>query len=123
VKFLSNLGALLLLNIICLSPVVACMAPEAQMSAAERACCHIMKNECGQMRMPASHGCCQKTLAGVNIVAIEKKAALLHPTAPALADSMSADLFKLQESRPRFNFNTSASPPGDFTPTLSSLRI
>ena len=60
-KFLTNLGVLLL-NLICLSPVVACMAPDVQMSAAERACCQIMKNECGQMQMPASHGCCQKYL-------------------------------------------------------------
>ena len=122
-KFLSNLGALLLLNIISLSPVLACMAPEAQMSAAERACCHIMKYECGQMRMPASHGCCQKTLASVNMAAVEKKAALFHPAATAFAGSMSADLFKRQLSQPAHNLNSSASPPGNFTPTLSSLRI
>ena len=95
-KFLSNLGALLLLNIICLSPVVACMAPEAQMSAAERACCHIMKSECGQMRMPASHGCCQKISLSVNMVAIEKKAALLHSADTDFVEPMAADLLDLR---------------------------
>ena len=122
-KFLSNLGALLLLNIICLSPVVACMAPEAQMSAAERACCHIMKSECGQMRMPASHSCCQKTLASVNMVAIEKKAALLHSADTDFVEPMAADLLDLRRLQSEISFNSSASPPGNFAPALSSLRI
>ena len=123
VKFLFNLGALLLLNLICLSPVLACMAPEAQMSAAERACCHIMKNECGQMRMPASHGCCQKTLAGADMVAVDKKAALYHPAGTDLVKWIASDPLDTPMSTADFNFDLSASPPGNFAFPISNLRI
>jgi hypothetical protein len=123
VKFLSNLGALLLLNILCLSPVVACMARDAQMSAAERACCRIMKNECGQMKMPASHGCCQKTLPGITIVAVDKKAALFHPADTDFVKLMATDLLDPQRLRSELISDLGASPPGNFAPTISHLRI
>jgi len=123
VKFLSNLGALLLLNIICLSPVVACMAPDAQMSAAERACCHIMKNECGQMQMPASHGCCQKVLPSITMVALDKKAILLHPADTDFVKLMATDLFDQLRLSSNLNSDPSASPPGHIAPTISNLRI
>jgi len=123
VKFLSHLGTLLLLSIFCLTPVVACMAPEAQMTAAERACCHIMKNECGQMQMPVSHGCCQKTVASANLVAIDKKAALFHPSDSAFVKLMTIDLLDHAAFQSASNFDASSSPPGRFAPTLSSLRI
>jgi hypothetical protein len=123
VKFLTNLGALLLLNIICLSPVLACMAPNAQMSAAERACCHIMKNECGQMKMPASHGCCQKTLPGITMVVVDKKAALFHPADTDFVKLMATDLLDQQRWQSEVLSVPGASPPGNFAPTISNLRI
>jgi len=60
VKCLRQLGVLTLLLMISLAPAMACMAPNAQMTTQERACCRMMKGDCGQMEMPASHGCCQK---------------------------------------------------------------
>jgi hypothetical protein len=123
VKFLTNLGALLLLNILCLSPVMACMAPDAQMSAAERACCHIMKNECGQMKMPVSHGCCQKILPGVTMVAVDKKAAFLHPADADFVKLMATDLFDQQRLPSDVNLDASASPPENAAPAISNLRI
>ena len=45
-----------------LAPAMACALPNAHLSPAERACCKQMKNECGSMGMPASHGCCQKEM-------------------------------------------------------------
>lgn len=53
-------GVLLLLLISWLAPAMACIVPDAQLSQEERACCRMMKAECGQMQMPASHDCCQK---------------------------------------------------------------
>ena len=122
-KFLSNLGVLLLLNVICLSPVVACMAPEAQMSAAERACCHIMKSECGQMQMPASHGCCQKTLAERQHGRHRKEGSFASSCRYRLREPMAAGLLDLRRLQSEISFNSSASPPGNFAPALSSLRI
>ena len=98
------------------------MAPDAQMSAAERACCHIMKNECGQMRMPASHGCCQKVLPNISVVALDRKA-LIHPAGTDFVKVMATDLFNQQRLSPELNSDPSASPPGHFVPTISNLRI
>jgi hypothetical protein len=123
VKFLSNLGALLLLNIICLSPVMACMAPDAQMSAAERACCHIMKNECGQMPMPASHGCCEKTLPSITVVALDRKATLFHHAGTDFVKWMATDLLSSQQVQSDLISDLNASPPRDFAPAFSNLRI
>ena len=46
-----------------LAPTMACALPNAQLSPAERACCKQMKDQCGSMDMPASHGCCHKEVS------------------------------------------------------------
>ena len=71
-------GALLLLLVSCLAPAMACMVPDAQMNAEERACCRAMKNQCGQMEMPSSHGCCQKA-PSIHDNALDTKAVALQP--------------------------------------------
>jgi hypothetical protein len=73
-RIFRQLGALVLLLASCLAPAMACMVPDAQMSTEERACCRAMKNQCGQMEMLASHGCCQKTPASVHDNALDTKA-------------------------------------------------
>jgi hypothetical protein len=55
-----HFGVILLLLLSCLAPVMACAAPDAQMTAAERACCRMMRNQCSQMEMPVSQNCCGK---------------------------------------------------------------
>jgi hypothetical protein len=74
-------GALVLLLVTCLAPAMACMVPDAQMSTGERACCRMMKNQCGQMEMPASHGCCQKAPSSIHDNALDTKVIALHPVA------------------------------------------
>ena len=76
-----QLGALILLLVTCLAPAMACMVPGAEMSAQERACCRTMKNQCGQMGMPASHGCCQKAPPSVHDNALVTKRVTLSPVA------------------------------------------
>jgi hypothetical protein len=77
-------GALVLLLVACLAPAIACMVPNAQMDAEERACCRAMKNQCGQMEMPASHGCCQTT-PSIHDNALDTKAVTLQlPVAPVI---------------------------------------
>lgn len=70
-------GVLVLL-VTCLTPAMVCMVPNAEMSTQERACCRMMKNQCGQMEMPASHGCCKKTLPSVHDSALDTKVIALH---------------------------------------------
>jgi hypothetical protein len=40
-----------------------------------------MKNQCGQMEMPASHGCCQKTPPSIHDNALVTKIVTFHPVA------------------------------------------
>src|ERR1700749_4267013 len=74
-----QLGVLVLLLVTCLAPAMACMVPNAEMSTQEHACCRMMKHQCGQMGMPASHGCCQKTPPSVHHNALDTKVVTLHP--------------------------------------------
>jgi hypothetical protein len=59
-KSVRQFGAILLLLVSCAAPAMACMAPGAQMTAEERACCRMMKSQCRQMDLSISHGCCKK---------------------------------------------------------------
>ena len=70
---LRQFGALILLLVTCMAPAMACMVPGAEMSTQERACCRTMKNQCGQMGMPASHGCCQKAPPSVHDNALARR--------------------------------------------------
>ena len=80
-RVLRQFGVLVLLLVSCLTPAMACIVPNAQMSTEEHACCRMMKNRCGQMEMPASHGCCQKTPPSVHDNALDTKTVALHPVA------------------------------------------
>src|SRR5690242_6616599 len=57
-----RLGAALVVLLSLLAPTMACALPGSQMTAAEHACCRHMKGECGSMKMPTSHSCCQKSV-------------------------------------------------------------
>src|ERR1700730_11321094 len=81
---LRQFGVLILLLVSYLAPAMACMVPEAQMNTEERACCRMMKNQCGQMEMPASHGCCQKTPPSVRDNALDTKTVTFHPVVVAV---------------------------------------
>ncbi len=75
-KALRQFGVLVLLLVSCLTPAMACMVPNTAMSTQERACCRMMKNQCGQMEMPASHGCCQKAPPSVHDNALNPASAV-----------------------------------------------
>jgi hypothetical protein len=76
-----QLGALILLLVTCVAPAMACMVPGSEMSTQERACCRTMKNQCGQMGMPALHGCRQKAPPSVHDKALTAKTVALSPVA------------------------------------------
>ena len=84
-RVIRQLGVLVLLLVSWLTPAMACMVPDAQMNTEERACCRAMKNQCGRMEMPASHGCCQKTPPSVHDNALDTKAVTSHPMRPLLS--------------------------------------
>lgn len=72
-------GVLVLLLVSCLAPAMVCMVPNAEMSLQERACCRMMKNQCGQMEMPASQNCCQKTPPSVHDNALASQSMMFQP--------------------------------------------
>ena len=78
-RCLRQFGALLLLLVSCVAPAMACMAPAAQMTVEERACCRMMKSQCGQTEMPASHDCCKKTPGTLADNAFRTDTASFHP--------------------------------------------
>jgi hypothetical protein len=83
-----------------LTPAMACMVSDVQMNAEERACCRAMQNQCEQMGMSTTHGCCQKAPHSTLDNALATKAITHQPVAivaiwltaadwsrPALADA------------------------------------
>ncbi len=90
---LRKLGLLGLLLMISFAPVMACMVPDAQMTTQERACCRMMKGECGPMDMPASHGCCKKVAGNASDTALKTNTSTLHPVVHVVYVLLSLDLF------------------------------
>jgi hypothetical protein len=99
------------------------MVPDTQMSTEERACCRMMKNQCGQIEMPASHSCCQKTPPSVHDNALATKVIALHPVAIAavwLTASESLDQTSVVSGSIE---HPDCSPPKSPPSAISILRI
>jgi hypothetical protein len=122
-KALRQLGVLVLLLVSCVAPAMACMVPSAQMSNQERACCRMMKNQCGQMGMPASHGCCQRTSVGVHDNALDTKATNVHPVAAPVVWLAAFDLVNPTSTVAGWVEHPDYSPPKSPPTTISILRI
>ena len=59
-------------------PVMACVVPNAAMTAAERECCKKMAGQCGDMGMAKSHPCCQATATPADFHALKTASSQLH---------------------------------------------
>jgi hypothetical protein len=116
-------GVLVLLLVSCLAPAMACMVPNAQMSTQERACCRMMKNQCGQMQMPASHGCCQKTPPSVHVNALDTKTVALHPVVVPIIWLAAFELVNPISAVTGWVERPGYSPPKSPPATISILRI
>jgi hypothetical protein len=122
-RVLRQFGVLVLLLVSCLAPAMACMVPNAEMSTQERACCRMMKNQCGQMEMPASHGCCQKTPPSVHNNALETKTVALHPVVVHFIWLTASDLTNPTPAVIGWVEHPDYSPPKSPPSTISILRI
>ncbi|GAC1643584.1 MAG: hypothetical protein NVS9B15_00130 [Acidobacteriaceae bacterium] len=121
---LRQFGALLLLLASFVSPAMACMAPEAQMTAAERACCRMMKSECGQMKeMPASHTCCNKAPQMVGDAALKTGTVTVHPLTVAVVLGSCFGHFGSRAAGTDWVQRPELSPPRSPSLTASVLRI
>src|ERR1700676_654997 len=57
---------------------MACVVPNAAMTAAERECCKKMSGQCGDMRMAKSHPCCQSTATPADFHALKTASLEVH---------------------------------------------
>ena len=104
------------------APIMACVT-EQSMTREEQACCRMMKNQCGQMEMPASHGCCQTDIRAAHHEAVLTQSADLHQTVGPVTQLSITDLWsprlasanRVTQSEP----SLPQSPPG----SISVLRI
>jgi hypothetical protein len=122
-RIFRQLGVLVLLLVSCLAPAMACMVPNAEMSTQERACCRMMKNQCGPMEMPASHGCCQKTPASVRDNALDTKTVTFHPTVAPVIWLAAAELVNPPSTVIGWVEHPDYTPPKSPPATVSILRI
>ena len=122
-KAFCQFGVLVLLLVSCLAPAMACMVPDAQMSIEERACCRMMKNQCGQMEMSASHGCCQKTPPSVHDSALDTKIVAFHPVAVIAIWLTASELLNPSSAVTGWVAHPDYSPPKSPLSTVSILRI
>jgi len=122
-KALRQFGVLVLLLVSFLTPAMACIVPNGAMSVPERACCRMMKNQCGQMEMPASHGCCQKTPLGVRDNALNTKVTTFHPVAAPVIRLAAFELVNSASSITGWIEHLDDSPPQSPPSSISILRI
>ncbi len=122
-KLLRQFGVVLLLFASGLRPVMACSNPGMPMSAAERACCRMMHNECERMGMTASSGCCQKAPAGAHEYFAETKIAGDH-TVPVVALRLTvSDLCAAASVQTGWVEYADDSPPHSRATSIVILRI
>ena len=122
-KTLHQLGAVLLLLVVFVAPAMACMAPNAEMTPEERACCRMMKNDCGQMEMPASHDCCKKTPGMLHDSALRSDSVSFQPIADATVWVSFLDLLPPHDAINVWVQRPEHSPPKLFSPILTALRV
>jgi hypothetical protein len=103
--------------------MMVCMVPNAEMSTQERACCRTMKNQCGQMEMPASHGCCQKTLQNIHDNVLDTKAIAFHPVVAPVIWLAAFELVNPTSAVIGWVEDSDYSPPKSPPSTISILRI
>jgi hypothetical protein len=122
-KALRQFGVLVLLLVSCLAPAMGCMVPNAEMSTQERACCRVMKNQCGQVGMPSSHGCCQKTPPSVHDSALDTKPVIFHPVVAPIIRLAAPVLVNLTSTVTGWVEHSDYSPPKSPPSAISILRI
>src|SRR5215469_16618007 len=78
VHLVRHLAAILMVVLMSGAPTMACAMADAPMTPAERACCRMMKNQCGDMQMSDSRSCCQKAPHTADATAPQWKVSELH---------------------------------------------
>jgi len=122
-RALRQFGVLVLLLASSLTSAMACMLPGAQMSPEERACCRMMKSQCGQMVMPTSQDCCKKAAKSVQDTALKTETVSLNPAAFVAIWVASFEVLSPQDASYGLLQRPEHSPPKSPPSTITILRI
>jgi len=107
-------------------PVMACVVPNAAMTAAERECCKKMAGHCGDIGMAKSHPCCQVTATPSDVHALKTASSQLHHVSlvllHALPPTAQTDAY-VSLAQWSSRVSCTHSPPGLESLTTTILRI
>ena len=93
------------------------------MTVEERACCRMMKNDCGQMEMPTSHDCCKKSPGTARDSALRTDSVSFHPLVTMAVSVPVFDLFPPRDATKGWIQRPEHSPPKSPPSIISSLRV
>jgi hypothetical protein len=116
-------GTVLLLLLVAFAPAMACAVPDAQLTPVENACCRVMKSQCGQTQMPASHGCCHKTIGNASRKVLAVKTISVQHTLDAVTILPAFNLQQLLAPSPSWFEQDEYLPPSSPPVAISVLRI
>jgi hypothetical protein len=119
---LHHAATVLALILSLLAPAMTCALPNGQMTASEHACCKKMKGNCGSMRMPASHSCCQQSMRADHFDAVQPESTSV-PTLVVVAVVQWRTSFELNTLTYETVAAPQHSPPISPPLTVSILRI
>lgn len=114
-------GILMLGLLIGAGPIIACMLPDANMTAAEKACCREMAGDCGK-DMQSSHSCCKTVVSKENPALLNSSHKAQQTTAVLVALQPSAQIH-LPQSNSLPQTEQSHSPPSSPSASVQVLRI
>ncbi|SRR5258708_4847432 len=121
-----KLGVFALAVLFAALPVMACVVPNAAMTAAERECCKKMARQCGDVGMAKSHPCCQVTATPADMHALKTPSSQLRRVNLVLFDALpfasQADVY-VSSAQWSARVSCTHSPPGLDSTTTTILRI
>ena len=115
---ISRIGAAFALLLSLVGPSMMCALPASHLTASERECCRNMQGECGRMKMPASHSCCQHDMGPTQVDATQPERGSFH-----LVISLAALLPQSPFAQPPTVAGRRITPPNDSPPISSALSI
>ena len=125
VRLAVKAGVSVLAMLLAALPVMACVRPGAEMTAAERECCKKMAAQCGGAGMMKSHGCCQTTVSPDKFDAMKTSSSQIDHSLPDFCAQV-VPLEATAALQPAFATNIASpphSPPGLLSSATTVLRI
>jgi hypothetical protein len=123
-KLFSKAAAAAMLLVLLGVPVMACLAPDAQLTDAEKACCREMANQCGDMGKAGDHSCCQTSVQHHDAAVVKDAFHTSFPNASAQVASLPPLPMALGSISSTFVPEQLRHPPPAFaSPSIEILRI